>query len=128
MKLLLTAILGIALLTCQVSAAEKTTLKSEKDKVSYSIGLSIGNNFKNQSVDVDVDVLAKGVKDAISGNKPLMTEKEVQETMMAFQNEMKTKQAEHAKVLGGKNKKEGEAFLAENKKKEGVKTTASGLQ
>lgn len=128
MKLLLTAILGIALLTAQVSAAEKTALKSEKDKVSYSIGLSIGNNFKNQSVDVDVDVLAKGVKDAISGNKPLMTEKEVQETMMAFQNEMKTKQAEHAKVLGEKNKKEGEAFLAENKKKEGVKTTASGLQ
>lgn len=128
MKLLLTAILGIALLTGQVSAAEKTALKSEKDKVSYSIGLSIGNNFKNQSVDVNVDVLAKGVKDAISGNKPLMTEKEVQETMMAFQNEMKTKQAEHAKVLGEKNKKEGEAFLAENKKKEGVKTTASGLQ
>lgn len=128
MKLLLTAILGIALLTGQVSAAEKTALKSEKDKVSYSIGLSIGNNFKNQSVDVNVDVLAKGVKDAISGNRPLMTEKEVQETMMAFQNEMKTKQAEHAKVLGEKNKKEGEAFLAENKKKEGVKTTASGLQ
>lgn len=128
MKLLLTAILGIALLTGQVSAAEKTALKSEKDKVSYSIGLSIGNNFKNQSVDVNVDVLAKGVKDAISGNKPLMTEKEVQETMMAFQNEMKTKQAEHAKVLGEKNKKEGETFLAENKKKEGVKTTASGLQ
>lgn len=128
MKALLTAVLGIMLVAGQVNAGDNATLKNEKDKVSYSIGLNIGNNFKSQSVDINTDVLLKGIKDALSGGKPLMTEKEIQETMTAFQKEMTAKQAERAKVLGEKNKKEGEAFLAENKKKEGVKTTSSGLQ
>lgn len=128
MKALLIALVGIALVACQTSADDKTVLKNEKDKISYSIGLNIGNNFKNQSIDVDVDVLVKGVKDAISGNKTLMSEKEVQETLTAFQNDMRTKQAERAKAMAEKNKKEGETFLTENKKKEGIKTTASGLQ
>lgn len=128
MKALLTAVLGIMLLAGQVNAGDNATLKNEKDKVSYSIGLNIGNNFKSQSVDINTDVLLKGIKDALSGGKPLMTEKEIQETMTAFQKEMTAKQAERAKVLGEKNKKEGETFLAANKKKEGVKTTSSGLQ
>ncbi|MBI3754671.1 MAG: FKBP-type peptidyl-prolyl cis-trans isomerase, partial [Deltaproteobacteria bacterium] len=68
------------------------------------------------------------IKDALSGGKPLMTDKEIQETMTAFQKEMTAKQAGRAKVLGEKKKKEGETFLAANKKKEGVKTTSSGLQ
>ncbi|MBI3397983.1 MAG: FKBP-type peptidyl-prolyl cis-trans isomerase [Deltaproteobacteria bacterium] len=128
MKIFWAAILGIALLTEQASAADKTALKNEKDKVSYSIGMQIGSSFKNQSIDVDADVLIKGIKDAISGAKPLLSEREVQETMTAFQNEMKAKQAERMKVIAEKNKKEGETFLAENKKKGGVKNTASGLQ
>ncbi|MBI3753937.1 MAG: FKBP-type peptidyl-prolyl cis-trans isomerase [Deltaproteobacteria bacterium] len=128
MKVLLTAVLSIMLAVSQAHAGNHTALKSEKDKVSYSIGLNIGNNFKSQSVDINPDILAKGIKDALSGSKPLMTEKEIQETMTAFQKEMAAKQAERIKVAAEKNKKEGETFLAENKKKEGVKTTASGLQ
>lgn len=128
MKVLLTAVLGVALLAGQADAAEKTALKTEKDKISYSIGLNIGSNLKRDSIDIDEDALTKGIKDGLSGSKPLLTEKEVQETMQAFQKTMMAKQAEKMKTMAEKNKKEGEAFLAENKKKEGVKTTSSGLQ
>lgn len=128
MKLRLMAVLGIVLLACQVNAGENLVLKDQKDKVSYSIGMNIGNNLKKQSIDVNPDVLAQGIKDALSGSKALMTEQEVNETIMAFQKEMSAKQIERLKELGEKNKKEGEAFLAENKKKEGIITLPSGLQ
>lgn len=129
MKVVLTAVLGVALLASQACAGEKKMeLKSEKDKVSYSIGLEIGNGFKRQSIDIDTEALASGIKDAISGEKPLLTESEVKEVMTAFQKDMMAKQETKAKVAAEKNSKDGEAFLAENKKKEGVKATASGLQ
>jgi len=129
MKVLLTAVLSIAMLANQACAGEKKMeLKSEKDKVSYSIGLEIGSSFKKQGMDIDTDAVAAGIKDAISANKPLLTENEIKEVMAAFQKGMAAKQAEKMKALGEKNSKEGETFLAENKKKEGVKTTASGLQ
>jgi len=108
----------------QVSAQEKSGLKNQKEKMSYIIGMDIGNNLKKQSIDIDPNILAKGVKDALSGSQPLLTEQEVRETTMAFQKEMMAKQEE----VGKKNKREGETFLAENKKKEGVKTLPSGLQ
>ncbi len=128
MKRLLITVLGVALLAGQACAGEKAVLKDEKDKVSYSIGLDIGNKLKSQSIEINADILASGVKDALSGSKPLMTENEIQETMTAFQKEMMAKQAEKTKALAEKNKKEGDAFLEENKKKEGIKTTSSGLQ
>ena len=129
MKVLLTAVLSVAMLANQACAGEKKMeFKSEKDKVSYSIGLDIGNNFKRQAIDIDAEALAAGIKDAISASKPLLTENEVKEVMTAFQKGLAAKQAEKMKVIGEKNSKEGETFLAENKKKEGVKTTASGLQ
>jgi len=129
MKVLLTAVLSIAMLANQACAGEKKMeLKSEKDKVSYSIGLEIGSSFKKQAMDIDTDALAAGIKDALSGSKPILTENEVKEVMTAFQKGMAAKQAEKMKGLAEKNSKEGEAFLAENKKKEGVKTTDSGLQ
>jgi len=124
MKLKLIVILGILFLVSQVNAQENLVLKNQKDKISYIIGMDIGTNLKKQSIDIDSNILAKGVKDALAGTKPLLTEQEIQETMMAFQKEMMAKQAEVAK----KNKAEGEVFLTENKKKEGVKTLLSGLQ
>lgn len=124
MKLKLIVVLGILFLASHLNAQENLVLKSQKDKVSYIIGMDIGNNLKKQSIEVDPNILAKGVKDTLSGVKPLLTEKEIQETMATFQKEMMAKQEEVAK----KNKAEGEAFLAENKKKEGVKTLVSGLQ
>jgi FKBP-type peptidyl-prolyl cis-trans isomerase FklB len=128
MKLQLIAALGILLLTSQVNAEETLILKDQKDKVSYSIGVNIGNNLKRQSIDVNMDAFTQGIKDALSGGKTLMTEEEVNDTLKTFQQEMQAKRTEHLKELGEKNKKEGDAFLAENKKKEGVITLPSGLQ
>lgn len=124
----LVAALGILLLASQVNAEENLVLKSQKDKVSYVVGMEIGGNLKKQSIDVDPDILTKGIKDALSGKKGLLSEQEARETMAAFQKELMAKHAETMKALGEKNKKEGETFLAENKKKEGVKTLADGLQ
>jgi FKBP-type peptidyl-prolyl cis-trans isomerase FklB len=128
MRLQPIAVLAILFMASQVSAEENLVLRSQKDRVSYIIGTEIGKNFKKQAVDIDPDILTRGIKDAISGKQPLLTEQEVQETMAAFQKEMMAKQQELAKKLGEKNKKEGEAFLAENRKKEGIKALPSGLQ
>lgn len=124
MKLKLIAALCVLFLVSQVNAQEKLVLKNQKDKISYIIGMDIGNNLKKNLIDIDPNILVQGVKDALSSTKPLLTEKEIQETMAAFQKELMAKQEEVAK----KNKTEGEAFLAENKKKEGVKALPSGLQ
>jgi FKBP-type peptidyl-prolyl cis-trans isomerase FklB len=99
-------------------------LKTAKDKVSYSIGLNIGTNFKRQNVDVDTAVFMAGLKDGMSGKTPLLNEEQVRETMIAFQKDMQQKQHEAAE----KNAAESKKFLAENKNKPGVKTTASGLE
>jgi FKBP-type peptidyl-prolyl cis-trans isomerase FklB len=128
MKLQFIVALSILFLAFRVSAEENLVLKNQKDRVSYIIGMEIGKTFKKQSIDIDADILTRGIKDAISGGKPLLTEQEIQETMAAFQKEATAKQAELAKKLGEKNKIEGEAFLAKNKEKEGVKTLPSGLQ
>ena len=106
----------------------KHSSKSQMDKVSYTIGVSSGNNLKQQSIDVDPDIMAKGLKDSLSGGTILLTDQEMREAMTAFQKEMAIKQLEKPEAMAEKNKKEGEAFLAENKKREGVKTLPSGLQ
>lgn len=109
-------------------AQNKVELKDEKAKVSYSIGLDIGSTFKKQKMDVDLDVLLAGLRDGMGDGKPLMTEEEVRETMTAYSASMREKQAEQQKEEATKNLAKAEKFLAENKSKEGVKTTASGLQ
>jgi FKBP-type peptidyl-prolyl cis-trans isomerase FklB len=105
-------------------------LKTEMDKVSYSIGLQIGFNLvkqqealKKQNVQVNTDALLGGVKDALA-NKPQMTADQVRATLAAFEKDMTQKE----QAAGQKNAADGEKFLADNKKKEGVKTTSSGLQ
>jgi FKBP-type peptidyl-prolyl cis-trans isomerase FklB len=117
--------LATVLLALPVFAQEKSAqLKDTKDKVSYSIGLNIGFNFKKQGLPLNTDALVAGIKDAISDKKPLLSETEVREVMNTWQKEVADKQ----KVAGEKNATDGEKFLAENKSKEGVKTTTSGLQ
>jgi FKBP-type peptidyl-prolyl cis-trans isomerase FklB len=128
MKLRLGIVLCAVLVTTPVVAAEKQELKTQKDKVSYVIGLDMGNSLKKNMVDVDTEILIRGLKDALSGANPLMTEQEMKETIMALQKDLQAKQQEQAKALAEKNKKEGETFLAENKKKRGVITMPSGLQ
>jgi FKBP-type peptidyl-prolyl cis-trans isomerase FklB len=121
-------ILGVVLLTSQAFAAEHEVLKTEKDKVSYIIGVNIGRNLQKQSVEVDPDLISRGMKDVASGTKLLMTDEEMKATMASFQQEMMKKHEEEVKKAAEKNKAEGEAFLAANKKKPGVVTLPSGLQ
>ena len=97
-------------------------LKDQKDKVSYSIGMDIGRNIKRQNLELNVDALSAGIRDAIGGGKTALTDDEAREVMNAYRGEMQAKQQSMAKEQGEKNKKEGETFLAENQKKEGVKT------
>jgi FKBP-type peptidyl-prolyl cis-trans isomerase FklB len=127
MRFKLIAVFGMILLASQVHA-QKVVLKNQKEKVSYIIGLGIGKNFKQQAMDIDPDALTKGLRDALSGAKPALTDQEINEAMAALKNEMAAKQKELVRTVGEKNKKEGEAFLAENKKKPEVKTLSSGLQ
>jgi FKBP-type peptidyl-prolyl cis-trans isomerase FklB len=115
------AVLSIASLSF---GEDKPQLKDLKDKVSYGVGLNVGANFKRQGQELNPDALLAGVKDALSGKTPALTENELKETMEAWSKQMEDKQ----KVVGEKNAAEATKFLAENKKKDGVKTTASGLQ
>ncbi len=120
---------SLGLLAGSLSAADSApALKTEQDKISYSIGLNIGRNFKSQGIDANPDLVGAAIRDVLKGNKPLLTEEEAMAVLGAFQKEMRAKQMAKASESGDKNKKEGAAFLAANKAKDGVKTTASGLQ
>ena len=128
MRLVLSVMLGVVLLAGQAFAEEKALLQTSKEKQSYSMGADIGKRLKSQSIDVNADSFSLGLKDALSGGKMLLTEEEIRESLSSLQKELMEKQAEKNRLLGEKNKTEGEAFLAENKKKEGVITLPSGLQ
>jgi len=103
-------------------------LKTQKEKTSYAIGLNMGNGLKKDSVDVDPSILARGLKDALAGGKPLMTDDEVRTCLTAMQTEVGKRHEAMMQQAGGMNMKEGEVFLAANKTKEGVVTLPSGLQ
>ncbi len=124
----LAIITAILLLASSVAFAQQTGLETKKDKVSYSIGTLVGRDMKNQKIDLNPDAFSRGFKDALAGTQPAMTDEEMQKTMSEFRTEMTAKKQAEMKKLAEENKKKEEAFLAENKKKEGVKTTASGLE
>jgi FKBP-type peptidyl-prolyl cis-trans isomerase len=104
------------------------TLKTQKEKASYAIGLNIGKSMHKDAVDVDTSILLRGLKDGLADSKPLLTDDEARAVMVTLQTEMRKKQEEKALVQGEANKKEGEVFLADNKTKDGVITLPSGLQ
>ena len=128
MTLVLTAILGVALLAPRVSAEEPVVLKTQKEKVGYTIGVDVVRNFKRQGIEVDLDLVIKGMRDGLAGGRFLMTDDDLRKTMAEFQAGLRLKQRQTRKVATEDNKKKGEAFLAENKTREGVVTLPSGLQ
>jgi FKBP-type peptidyl-prolyl cis-trans isomerase FklB len=105
-----------------------TALTTDKQKASYAIGMNVGAGLHRQGIELDDAALLQGMKDALSGGKTLMTEDEARAALMKLQTEMQAKQQAKAQQEGDANKKEGEAFLAANKGKEGVVTLPSGLQ
>jgi len=103
-------------------------LNTQKDKTSYAIGMNVGKGLHRDSVDIDPAILLRGLKDALAGDKTLLTDKEAQATLTALQNDLRKKQQEMRQQATETNKKEGEAFLAANKTKDGVVALPSGLQ
>ena len=122
------AFLAVGFLAANVCAEEAPALKTQKEKVSYSVGVDVAKSFAKMGMDLDLDVFFKGLKDGFSGKKLLMTDDEMHATMTALQNDLMKKQSQGKQSAAEENKKAGEAFLAENKKKEGVVTLPSGLQ
>ena len=121
-------VFSIVLVANTVFASETSELKTPKEKVSYAIGMEMGNSLKKNGVDVNPDLLTKAIKDVLTGQKTQLTDQEAGAVLTDLQKEMQGKRQEKMKALGEKNKNEGETFLAENMKKDGVKTLPSGLQ
>jgi FKBP-type peptidyl-prolyl cis-trans isomerase len=113
-------VVSASLLALPLFGQEKSPqLKDWKDKYSYNIGIQLGFSLRKEKEDLDPDIVAAAVKDAIT-----LSEDQVKDVMAQLQKDT----AQRQKELGEKNKTDGAKFLEENKKKPGIKTTASGLQ
>lgn len=99
------------------------------DKVSYALGLGIGSQLKSMGADsLNIDDFAQAIKDTISGAELKVSHKESQQIVQEFFKEQEAKQRAQAAENGRAAREEGEKFLAENAKKDGVQVTESGLQ
>jgi FKBP-type peptidyl-prolyl cis-trans isomerase FklB len=115
----------------KTSAAPVAGMASDKQKASYGIGFRMGSDMRGSQLtadDIDLQAFVRGMTDGISKSKPAVSEQDLSQAMMNFHNQLTARIQDKAKTAGEKNKKEGEAFLAANKSKEGVKTLPSGLQ
>ncbi len=103
-------------------------MKTTKEKVSYCIGLQTGMNLKQQFADMDMSCLNHGFNDALTNNDPKLANEEIQSILNALRQQIETQQRQFVTKMSEENKKKGEAFLLQNKQKEGVVTLTSGLQ
>ncbi|HWF90956.1 MAG TPA: FKBP-type peptidyl-prolyl cis-trans isomerase [Terriglobales bacterium] len=114
--------------TATAAKSHALSLTTQKQKFSYALGMNLGTGMHEQSVEVDPEIVARGMKDAISGAKPLLTEDEARQVMMEVRTQVQKAQQAKMQLEAATNKKEGAAFLAANKSKPGVVTLPSGLQ
>ncbi len=128
MKYGLLTFLCLVFLVAGVHAQDTPSLKTQQEKASYSLGYRIGLDFHQQGIEIAPDALLQGMKAALSGGKTALTEDQMREALMGLQKEVMARQQEQFKQLAEKNLQAGKNFLLENRKKEGVKTTTSGLQ
>ncbi|MGC2167004.1 MAG: FKBP-type peptidyl-prolyl cis-trans isomerase [Gallionella sp.] len=112
----------------QAHSEEKLVLTSDKDKLSYGIGVSVGRNLRKQDTDVDMNILIKGIETGLSAEKLLYSEKELRLIMNKYQAEVRQRALLSKRLARDDNRKKGEEFLAENKTKEGVVELPSGVQ
>jgi FKBP-type peptidyl-prolyl cis-trans isomerase FklB len=124
----LVLMLGLVLAACSKKYESTAELKSKADTLSYSIGLDIGKSFKDDSLNLNLDLIAQGIHDGLTKDSGVITEEQVQAAIAAMQQDVSLKRQERSIAEGKKNQTDGEKFLAENKSKPGVVTTASGLQ
>lgn len=116
---------GLAL---PLSASALDKLTTEKEKVSYMVGMDLANGIGQIKDEVDINLVIEAMKTQLAGGKSLMTAEESQAVRQSFMTKLQTAQQAKTAELAGKNKAEGDKYLAANKAKPGVKTTASGLQ
>ncbi|MBS4098822.1 MAG: FKBP-type peptidyl-prolyl cis-trans isomerase [Sulfuricella sp.] len=128
MKLKWTIAVGWCLLAGQAGADEAPAFANQTDKTSYGLGVEMARNFKKQDIAIDPDLLLQGLNDGLSGQRLRVPEKELRQTMTAFQSEVRQKMVLSKRVAALDNKQKGEAFLAENKARDGVITLPSGVQ
>ncbi len=114
--------------TATTQPVKKAAFPTEKENVSYALGVQIGNMLKQTGEEIDLKVFTQALEDVMKGKPLAMQQDELMQVLGDFQNKMRAKATKEMEDLASKNKAEGEAFLKENAKKEGVKTTASGLQ
>ncbi|MBZ5567250.1 MAG: FKBP-type peptidyl-prolyl cis-trans isomerase [Acidobacteriia bacterium] len=118
----------IILFAVVAAAQDASPLKNAKDKRSYALGMDLGNQLHSLGIELDPAIFSRGLSDALSGGKTLLTQEDVRAAISELQAEMKRKQAEARSKAAQDGKQTGAAFLADNKKKEGVVTLPSGLQ
>jgi len=119
----------VALLAAQTCFAEPATLKTPQDKINYAIGVNMANTLRSQGLDIDYNLVMQGFKDASSGAELLLGDQELRKATIQYRNVVRQKQGARAKLnAAAANRKSGESFLAENRKKKGVVVLPSGLQ
>lgn len=124
---ILTVLLLLLLPGCDAKP-KNTDLQNLEDRVAYGIGYRLGRDFHNREVNIDARLVLYGIQDGMSEKTPLLSEEEIQQALNDLQNELNDKQQEGRQSLAEKNRLEGQAFLAQNRKKFGVKALPSGLQ
>ena len=128
MKRTATIALGIVFLFSVAHAGDKPDLKDLKDKESYSLGYQFGQSLKAQGVDIDLDIYAAGIRDYLGGKEPRMSQEEIRATVANLRQRVAGVQQKALKEQADKNYRDGEDFLIDNARKEGVKSLPSGLQ
>jgi FKBP-type peptidyl-prolyl cis-trans isomerase FklB len=118
---------GFLAASSQAWSADKTVIKTDKDRLSYSIGASIGRNLKAEKTDVDLNLLIKGLKTSIAGEKVLLSDQEIRQVMGDYQKELRLHAMLSKQQAAGENRKNGEAYLAEYKTQKGVQALANGI-
>ena len=113
--------------SAQVLAADITELKTDKDKLSYSIGASVGKNLKTESTEIDLNVLIEGLRDSFVGGKAQLSESEIRKLMNDYQTQMRQRSMAKKQAATSENKKNGDAYLAQYKGQKGVQALPSGV-
>jgi FKBP-type peptidyl-prolyl cis-trans isomerase FklB len=126
-RTVLAVVILMAAVPVMASAQEAAALKSDKDKLSYAMGMDLAGQLKANAVEIDPAIFAKGMQDLFAG-KTLLTDTDAKAIISALQKSMLVKRTSELQAAAAKNKKEGEAFLAANKAKAGVVTLPSGVQ
>jgi FKBP-type peptidyl-prolyl cis-trans isomerase FklB len=119
----------LALATAHANAQPAPTFKTQEDKSSYAIGVDLARNLKRQGMEVELDLMIRGLQDGLSGEKLLISEKEFRQLLVDVQAVAMRKQAQYrGRTAAEINLKRGALFLEENKAKAGVVALPSGLQ